>query len=187
MGDVFFDVFTRINPPNFSEIELIVDRCVNTRWAKKNLCVVCKENCVADAINIKNGVEIDWRKCIKCGVCAAVCPTEVFKIQAPSDNMILNSIIKTSGNKPVVIKCNFVDGRFKGKEKQKTSKGRKIVVPCIGRFSEILLIQIILKDTSNVEFVKCTSDCVFSEGRNVIEEMWRRVERLLKLFGTSIL
>lgn len=185
MGSTFFDALKKISASQLSEIVVHPERCTDLCYKAKKLCSVCQQNCVTEAIKIDGDVEIDWSKCIHCGVCAAICPTEVFEIQAPSDNMILNSIGEALENELVVIECNFVNGRFQGKEKHAGSKGRKMTVPCVGRFSETFLLQSILAGGDKVEFVKCTSDCVFSQGLSVVEEMGRRTEYLLKIFRTS--
>ncbi|MFQ6134704.1 MAG: 4Fe-4S binding protein [Nitrososphaerales archaeon] len=185
MSSTFFDALRKISSSQLSEIAAYSERCIDLCCKAKKLCSVCRENCVTDAIKIDGRVEIDWSRCIKCGVCAAVCPTEVFEIQSPSDNMILNTIGEASENERVVVECDFVNRSFQGEEKHTRSKSRKITVPCIGRFSETFLLQSILAGGDKIEFVKCTSDCSFSEGRSVIEEMWHRTDHLLKIFETS--
>ena len=182
MSSIFFGAIKKILSSQLSEITVSSDRCIDESCKAKKLCSICQDNCVVDAINIDDGVEIDWDKCIKCGVCAAVCPTEVFKIQAPSDNKILSSIIGSSKEENIIIECNFVNESFQGKEKRPKNSGRKIVVPCIGRFSETFLLLSILSGGDKVEFVGCTSDCRFSIGKETIEKMWWRTENLFKIF-----
>ena len=148
----------------------------------KKICSICQDNCIVDAINIGEGVEIDWDKCIKCGICASVCPTEVFKIQAPSNNKILRSIAVSPKDENIIIECDFVNKSFQGKEKRQRYSGRKIIVPCIGRFSETFLLLSTLSGGDKVEYVGCTSDCSFSIGKEVIDKMWWRTENLFKIF-----
>lgn len=184
MNSIFFDTIRKISASQLTEITISTNRCINENYKIKKICNICQDNCVVNAIDIDEGIKIDWSKCIKCGVCAAVCPTEVFNIQAPSDNKILNSIIR-SKEEEIVIECNFVNKSFQGKEKKPRKKGDKIIVPCIGRFSETFLLLSILSGGEQVEFVSCTSDCEFLTGRKVINEMWKRMEYLLKLFETT--
>lgn len=181
MNSIFFNTIRKISESQLNEIAISTNRCINENYKIKNICRICQNKCVVNAIDINKGIKIDWNKCIKCGVCAAVCPTEVFIIQAPSDKKILNSIILSKYEK-IVIECNFVNKSFQGKEKKLRKKGNKIIVPCIGRFSETFLLLSILSGGEQVEFVGCTSDCEFLTGRRVINEMWNRTEHLLKLF-----
>jgi len=182
LSSIFFDAIRRISSSQLSEIIISSDRCIDESCKAKKLCSICQDNCVVDAINIDDEVEIDWEKCIKCGVCAAVCPTEVFKIQAPSDNKILSSIVGSSKDENIVIECNFVNKSFQGKEKRPKKGGRKIIVPCIGRFSETFVLLSTLSGGDEVEFVSCTSDCRFSIGKETIDKMWGRTEKLFKIF-----
>ncbi len=182
MGSIFFDAIKKISSSQLSEISVSSDRCIDESCKAKKICSICQDNCVVDAISIDEGVEIDWNKCNMCGICAAVCPTEVFKIQAPSDNKILSSIFRDSKDDNIVIECNFVNKLFQGKEKRPKYQGRKIIVPCIGRFSETFLLLSILSGGDNIEFVGCTSDCRFSIGKETIDKMWWRTENLLKIF-----
>ncbi|MFC1754785.1 4Fe-4S binding protein [Thermoproteota archaeon] len=182
MSSIFFNTIKKISSHQLNEISITSNRCIDERCKTKKLCNICQDNCVVDAINIDKKVEIDWSKCIRCGVCAAVCPTEVFEIQAPSDNKILTSIIGSSKDEYTVIECNFVNKKYHGNEKRLKNKGQKITVNCIGRFSEMFLLQSILARGDRVNFVNCTSDCSFVIGRKVIDEIWRRTDYFLKLF-----
>lgn len=152
---------------------------------EKRLCTACQENCVANAIRISEQVEIDWSRCTRCGVCAAVCPTEVFEIQVLSDNMILKEIMEQPKPEQIQIVCDFVKGQFQGKERQPQGKGRKITVPCIGRFSETFLLESTIISSNCLEFAKCTSDCRFAIGRKVVEEMQRRSSLIIASFEAA--
>lgn len=182
MSSIFFNTIKKISSHQLNEISIASNRCIDENCKTKKLCSICQDNCVVDAINIDNKIEIDWSKCIRCGVCAAMCPTEVFQIQAPSDNKILTSIIGSSKDEYTVIECNFVNKKYHGNEKRLKNKGQKISVNCIGRFSEMFLLQSILVGGDKVNFVNCTSDCDFVTGRKVIDEMWQRTNHLLNLF-----
>ncbi len=182
MSSIFFKTIKKISSVQLNEITISSDRCIQKSYKIKKLCSVCQDNCEVNAININELVEIDWNKCINCGVCAAVCPTEVFKIQAPSDNIILNRLIKKSSDDHISIECNFVNKKFHGNEKRPKNKNSKIFVTCIGRFSEMFLLQNILSGVDRTHFVNCTNDCQFSTGRKVIDEMWRRTEHLVMMF-----
>ena len=182
MSSIFFDAIRKISSSQLNEITVVSDRCIDVSCKAKKICSICQDNCIVDAINIGEGVEIDWDKCIKCGICASVCPTEVFKIQAPSNNKILRSIAVSPKDENIIIECDFVNKSFQGKEKRQSYSGRKIIVPCIGRFSETFLLLSTLSGGDKVEYVDCTSDCSFSVGKEVIDKMWWRTENLFKIF-----
>ena len=182
MNSIFFDTIRKISASQLTDITVTSDRCSDVSCKTKKICSACQDNCVVDAIDIGEGVEIDWDKCIKCGICAAVCPTEVFKIQAPSDNKILRSIAVSPKDENIIIECDFVNKSFQGKEKRQSYSGRKIIVPCIGRFSETFLLLSTLSRGDKAKYVSCTSDCSFLIGKEVIDKMWRRTENLFKIF-----
>lgn len=185
MSSIFFDVLRRLSESQLSEITIDQERCVDIGRKEKRLCTACQENCVADAIKIWERVDIDWNRCIRCGVCAAVCPTEVFTMQVLSDNMILKEIATQPEKESVLVECNFVNKRFEGKEKHPKAKGKKIVVPCLARFSETFLLQSSLATGSHLEWARCTSDCRFETGRKVVEEMRQRTNLLLERFEST--
>ncbi len=174
MSSIFLDALRRLSQAHLSEITLHQERCIDLCWKEKQLCTACQDNCVAGAIRIGAQVEIDWSRCIRCGVCAAACPTEVFELQMPSDQVILKEMVERNGQEQIQIVCDFVKGQFQGKERQPRTKGRTITVSCIGRFSETFLLESAILGGSHLEFAKCTSDCRFATGRKVVEEMrWR--------------
>jgi ferredoxin len=187
VSSIFFDAFRRLSQSQLSEITVEQERCIDIHRKEKQICTACQKNCVADAVRIGEQIVIDWNKCVRCGVCAAVCPTEVFTMQVFSDNMILKEIASQPKNEPLLIECNVVNGQFEGKEKhaRNKTKGKKIVVSCIARFSETFLLQIIIAGGDNLEFAKCTADCSFKAGREVIKEMQRRTDMLLERFDVT--
>ncbi len=186
MNSIFFDVFRRLSQSQLNEITIDQERCIDFhRKEKKELCTACQENCVVTAISIGERINIDWNKCIRCGICAAVCPTEVFTMQVLSDNMILNCISEQSDTEPVMIECNFVNGQFEGKEKHPRTKGKKIIVPCTARFSETFLLQSSLVSGDRLKIAQCTKDCTFNNGKKVAEELQRRSRVLLDRFSAS--
>ena len=50
------------------------DKCVG--------CGVCKQNCPADAIEIKGIARMDLRKCIRCYCCHELCPHKAIDLRS---------------------------------------------------------------------------------------------------------
>jgi ferredoxin len=185
VSSIFFGTIRRLSQAGLNEVTIDHDRCINLRYRHEVLCTACQENCVTDAIKIDDLIEIDWGRCIRCGVCAAVCPTEVFTIQEPSDTTILRRVTKQPDGH-VRLECDFVNGRFKGNKRHRKANVSKVTVRCVGRFSETFLLQSILAGGDRFEFAECTADCRFLTGKTVIEEMRRRADNILKSFRTVV-
>lgn len=145
-------------------------------------CNLCRESCIADSINNDNSLEIDWNKCIRCGICSGICPTEVFIIQKPSDSMILDIILSSKKEDIISISCNYVDGRFSKILKQSYSNN-EIVVPCTGRFSEIFLFILMLIGSNKIRINDCNKDCEFREGVNRLERIRKNTNNLSRLLN----
>jgi ferredoxin len=174
-------MLTKISSFDLDEIEVFPERCVNNKFSSEKKCNLCRESCIVDSINIDNGLKIDWSKCIKCGICSGICPTEVFKIRKPSDTMILDVIFSSINKEIISITCNHVDGRFSSIPIPSSSNNR-IVVSCISRFSETFLLILMLIGGNRIKINKCKG-CTFDEGLDVVERIQRRSNNLLELFS----
>ena len=67
----------------FSDDSLFLDksRCLNRR-NRFEPCSLCKGSCIAGALEIAAGLPvIDNKKCINCGLCASVCPSEALRLR----------------------------------------------------------------------------------------------------------
>ena len=54
--------------------------CINT-WYRKGECRLCVDHCPVGAVRIEERTpRIDPDKCVACGACAAVCPTEAIEL-----------------------------------------------------------------------------------------------------------
>lgn len=60
-------------------IKLDSERCLRLRQ-KDILCHICVENCLNEAIDLREGLEIIGHKCNGCGDCVKVCPSMVFSL-----------------------------------------------------------------------------------------------------------
>lgn len=52
-------------------------RCLNSRQ-RKTACSACAQRCPGGAIVKPQAGEMEWKKCLNCGICAAVCPAGAF-------------------------------------------------------------------------------------------------------------
>ncbi len=106
----------------------------------KSGCSICADLCPADAIDVsENGADIKGG-CVDCGVCVSTCPNGVFRMKGRDDEKIIDEIREKSGKEKVFrISCRRGDS------------SADLMVPCLGRLTEAMLLEPIRAGVSNIE------------------------------------
>ena len=106
-------------------------RCLSVASKDPKACTKCQDVCPVNAISITETALTVNESCRKCGLCAAVCPTEAFLIQKLMPKTLYNSIAKQAASHDhVYITCTRALGRI--------PKENEIVLPCVGALSKEL-------------------------------------------------
>jgi ferredoxin len=150
---------------NVPFIEINSGLCSDIR--KKGSCSHCKDICPTNAIEIGREITIDPKKCVRCGSCATICHNGVFTLLDGSDETVLANIDQINSSRDTItIQCNGCNNAFKVKHKKIKKDEGKLVVPCLGRINEIVLLRLRELDFKNVTFSECNPKCPFKSAWN---------------------
>ena len=137
----------------------------------KSGCSQCADICPVGAISISDkGVEITG-ECTDCGVCLSVCPNSVFMMKEGDNEKIIDEIrskVKGQGSEILNISCQRGDSRA------------DLIVPCLGRLTEAMLIEPIKVGISTIEILQ--PECVGCPNSKVSLHIERVINRVLTLY-----
>jgi ferredoxin len=155
---------------NVPFIEIRRGQCSNIRL--KGSCDKCTKFCPTDALGIEGDVTIDPKKCIRCGSCQTVCHSGVFTVLDGSDETYLSEIdIISSDYNRILFECNGCFNTFRIKRKKAPKGTGKLVVPCLGRINEIMLLRCRELGFSDVSFSECHPKCPFNGAKLALDEI----------------
>lgn len=99
--------------------------CVSVVSKNLSACRVCMDACPVDAISINGAtVRID-DACRSCGICSAVCPTEVFQVRKYAPLALYDKVAQAAAAyEQCYITCTRALGRL--------PKANEILLPCVG-------------------------------------------------------
>lgn len=99
--------------------------CVNCTSRKPDACRKCLDVCPVDAIKIHGQSVKVLDNCRKCGLCATVCPTEVFSCSSQQPLSIYNTI---AGKANKFEKCYVTCTRAL----KRLPRENEVLLPCVG-------------------------------------------------------
>ena len=113
-----------------------VERCLNRRH-KDAGCHRCIDLCPKQAISQLEDIAVDSEKCVACGLCWRVCPTEVFALKSVDDRRLLSHLcsLLAEGNR-LEIACS----RAVAKGTNRSDSSGTLELTCLGHLSSALLI-----------------------------------------------
>jgi len=140
---------------------------------------LCVTYCPTEAIRlnrINKRVSIDPDKCIDCGICAAVCPTEVYKPTNSKDQELINkgrSILKVSHN--LEIGC--------GEIREDIQTDRIVEVSCLGAIHQAHILGLVALGADALHFRhgSCVR-CAAKYGKELISQTICEVKNILSPF-----
>ena len=160
--------------------------CPNNRLGKV-ICEKCMISCPTTAIefDVENGFSIDQQKCLQCGICGPACPIGVFEPKRPSDTMLLTrigSILEGSEDKVLSIRCDGMGGSHQMMDQPKGMDG-SLVLPCLGRVSETMVLWTHLLGASSIIYSECDGSCPYISGYGVFERTRLCASHLVAAIG----
>jgi len=144
-------------------------------------CQLCTSYCPTGAISWDEMPVIDADKCTGCGICANVCPNGVFEANSPTNESLMSQAA-------AILKVSDQIAFFCSKQLQKVAPGKVqagniLIVPCLGRIDESLLIGCIALGAGSVWLVNSLChDCEF-KAENIIRQTVDKTNKLLSIFG----
>jgi Pyruvate/2-oxoacid:ferredoxin oxidoreductase delta subunit len=139
----------------------------------KSGCSQCADRCPEGAISLTNdGPEIS-ANCAGCGICFSVCRNDVFRLRERGDEQILNEIAQAA-------KTDRGAGREFCISCERGYSRAELLVPCLGRLTEALLLAPVKNGFSRVVLIRpeCSS-CPKAKASSHID---RTIERAAALF-----
>ena len=164
---------------NVTDTQVIYDdRCVFLKH-KKPVCKLCITYCPTDAIilnRINKRISIDPDKCVDCGICAAVCPTEVFKPTNFNDQKLFNRgkpILEAGQN--LEIRCEQIC--------EEGQPDHVVRVNCLGSIHQAHLLGLIALGAKDLHFRHGNCDsCAVKFGSELITRTIQDVTTLIRPF-----
>lgn len=142
----------------------------------KSTCYRCLDYCPAGSIKIKNTIFLD-DKCSECGICISACPNGVFNSRHKNDAYILSrayNLFHSDPGEPVRFSCE------KSSEKDDDDT---VILPCIGRLTENMLIGLALQGAMiEIKLPDCAG-CKFEKVKTLFTETIQVALLILKAVG----
>ncbi len=117
-------------------IVVSAEQCLNSRHKDAD-CHRCIDLCPKQAISQREYMEVDAERCVACGLCWRVCPTEVFTLKAVDDRNLLAQLcsLLSQGNRLEVACSRAVrEGTIR------SGSSGILELTCLGQLSSALLI-----------------------------------------------
>ena len=157
--------------------------CVKVRHRNAN-CTRCSDACPSGAISVANNViNIDATKCIACGSCAVVCPTDAIEFMKPTYNQ-LNQEIRASmealDGEPVIICARAAAHNVANVDKV-------VTVPCISRVDMAVLLNAAKEGATKITIVdaQCAT-CKFKRAAKNYAEVDREAREILAAWDSPM-
>lgn len=154
-------------------LDVSFDLCVRNKSQRAG-CEACVRVCPRGAISLVGGLEVR-EGCDGCGICAQVCPNEVFQPRVFDRNALLSYFSSDHTKKAIVCSALGNDWRREGFLFFK--------VPCIGSLDEALILRMALRYGRIVVLIGSCEGCELRTGWQVFTMVEEKVKGYLALFG----
>jgi len=151
---------------------------------RKSTCVRCVNICPQDAISLNPGPTIK-DNCTDCGLCQAVCPTEVFQNELSSDRKLLSKVetiykndrvLYPGDRKHLFLHCHRA-------EKQDRNS---LFLHCLGRITPNIILGAALLGFDKIVLTKGNcSQCHYQRGEKLIKSTLTNFQVLLERKGIT--
>lgn len=161
-------------------IELAHCTAVRNRNSK---CRKCADICIENAITVENNsVTIDGGKCVNCGACVAVCPTNCIAPLNPTVQKLEAGAVKTANaSKTACLAC------ARKAAKHEADPDLFFEVPCLAHVSEYGLLDIAAADVADIALVDgCCETCKYGKANDAINTTVHEAEKLIECVDGSV-
>ncbi len=161
-------------------IVVSMERCLNRRH-KDAGCHRCIDLCPKRAISQPECIEVDLEKCVACGLCWRVCPTEVFALKVVDDRRLLAQVssLVSQGNR-LEVACS----RAVRDEAIRSGCQSMLELTCLGQLSSALLIGSIVAGAEAIWLNdSLCPECQLSSVYSVVRDTVATSRNLLRAFG----
>ena len=146
-------------------------------------CSTCIDVCPAHCISCTNNeLEVNWDECVGCGACIAACPVEVFSFTGQNDTQLVEDALVSAkaSNGAVTIVCQAMYSRAK----ELVDSSKILVVPCLGRIDETMLVRIAGCGIDSIALVHFDCESCFNKTSGCrAEVVANNAKELLKAWG----
>ena len=167
---------------------------------RKDFCVIdkgctkCIDYCPVDALKIvdkkERKIEVYETKCVSCGICESICPTNAIEVHGSTRNVIMPAIqkaVETSKIKPILVfSCGARTSRIL-EEKTKIYHGEPNLVPfeleCVGRIDPLTILELLQMGVRGVILTDCDGICPYKIKNPLIKENYKYALSLLEAFN----
>ena len=154
--------------------DLLLEPSLCSRFrTPKSGCSQCADVCPSGAISLTaEGPDVS-ASCSGCGICFSVCPNDVFSLKKRGDEQILDEIIQAAkgdrgAGREFRISCEHGDSTA------------DLLVPCLGRLTEALLIEPVRSGFLRVSLLR--PECSICPNAKASSHIDRTIERASALF-----
>ncbi len=176
-----FSALTRaLSKLDDSPVVVSEELCLNRRHKDAD-CRRCVEFCPVQAISYGARIGIDADRCVACGLCRRICPTEAFALKAVDDGKLLMKIysLLAKGDR-VELACSrsLRDGDIR------SDSSGILELTCLGQLSPALLIGSVMDGTEELWLNdSLCPECELRENHTLIKETLAITRGLLGAFG----
>ena len=125
-------------------------RCINYQ-SYTSKCEKCGNLCPTNAISLSNTPQIDFKKCVECGLCTSVCPVDAFEIRDfDLDSILLHIKEISKNNNDLYFSC----------KKVKVPPFKDVMIlPCLSMLNKSILLyaSVFVKNKIVIDLSSCHS------------------------------
>lgn len=175
-------IFGLLEALDSAYIDVRQTRCVQVR-NKNAMCMKCASACTSGCISYNdNKLVIEQERCIGCGTCATVCPTCALEARHPSDASLYAQCLTASkaARGIAVITCE----RLFRAAQETVDPEKVVVVTCLGRVEESLIVRLVAAGVSDVVLVKgACGECEHAKGEACARSVCDTANTLLEAWS----
>jgi formate hydrogenlyase subunit 6/NADH:ubiquinone oxidoreductase subunit I len=158
------------------------ERCTKVR-NRNSSCRRCADACTTGALSLVGGaLVVSADRCVGCGTCATVCPTEALEARNPTDGELLRAcveLLSDKGHDPVIAcvpRLDALEGHY--------DRTRVVEVRCLGRVDESLLVSLVALGARSITLLQgdCGA-CPNKKGSEVCSQVWDSFALLMCAWG----